>query len=797
MMSRVAASLLFWSHAGAEWVSISDGAPKQVYNSGYKQSREEHVESSDSWVHLRGHVMHPHDGYDLSNIGNLQGAKSVPPFLAARNFALVADVSVGTPKQTFQLMLDGDSGDIWLPSMRCKTCARGPQEVMTFFKAMASSTFKPQLTDTPFGRSPRAIRLVEGGGHVEGFVVNDSVSIGGIRMDNQPFLLAEEGNFEARRARAWDGVFGLGKRKPVTGGPSFHESLRDAGNPETYVLSPVPGRDHHGKAARMAVGAQANSLSSVGPFAWADTVSVGPGDRGGWAFEAMVQVHNMHGRSIKALIEPGTSYLLVPQLEYLKVVRSLIPSFDHFCGLDRKHGNLVVCDCEVRGQVQGEISFDFMGVDGRRHGLALRGEHLFLKVHPRRKGDRWMASSSDICILQIQQRPGAALLDSPFGVLGQPFLGAGPGSFKGLHPGPFPGAILDRPPPFGGPNGPGLIPLGPGPMLGPGIPLTLPLGPPPTKAEIKREKKEAKKIEKVIEGVEDAMKESEEEAKGKGGEGIMGALLHSLGKIGGSGAVMKEEVSEYLGDGKRCVTEIVRAANGTVKSEKTWLVGENGKRHPTSSPVCNKAKRAPSRRLEEADAEPALRGRQLQEEGDLWVLGDVFLRRHAVAFDFKHNRLGFAPLEGDVAEESDSGIEQMQLSGATEGASIEALQGDGTSAIRQFEDGAKDRSESANTPEAWQMVAQGAQVGSADFGQSSTGEVNALSNPGDSSGGAGTVLAGATIVMGLGALAGIFTRFGQTPSNAAQRQPALDRLSERNEETSNFPRGAGDDDAAE
>ena len=56
-------------------------------------------------------------------------------------------------------------------------------------------------------------------------------------VPKQPFLLAEEGDLTARRERSWDGVFGFGRTKPISGGPSLHEKLRKEGKSAVCATS--------------------------------------------------------------------------------------------------------------------------------------------------------------------------------------------------------------------------------------------------------------------------------------------------------------------------------------------------------------------------------------------------------------------------------------------------------------------------------------------------------------------------------------------------------------------------------
>ncbi|CAJ1453960.1 unnamed protein product [Effrenium voratum] len=89
-------------------------------------------------VPLAGQTLWPSKGYNPEVIGNLANAGQVPDNFAARNFAMVAPVSAGTPPQDFSLLLDIEGSDIWLPSIRCDTCAADKQEQENFYHATES-----------------------------------------------------------------------------------------------------------------------------------------------------------------------------------------------------------------------------------------------------------------------------------------------------------------------------------------------------------------------------------------------------------------------------------------------------------------------------------------------------------------------------------------------------------------------------------------------------------------------------------------------------------------------------------
>ncbi|XP_027387743.1 pregnancy-associated glycoprotein 1-like [Bos indicus x Bos taurus] len=107
----------------------------------------------------------------------------------------MANITIGTPPQEFQVIFDTASSDLWVPSIfstspACSTHVR--------FRHLQSSTF--WLTNKTF-------RITYGSGRMKGVVVYDTVRIGNLVSTDQPFGLSmKEYGFEGR---AYDGILGL------------------------------------------------------------------------------------------------------------------------------------------------------------------------------------------------------------------------------------------------------------------------------------------------------------------------------------------------------------------------------------------------------------------------------------------------------------------------------------------------------------------------------------------------------------------------------------------------------------
>ncbi|KAL3066193.1 hypothetical protein OYC64_016192 [Pagothenia borchgrevinki] len=105
-------------------------------------------------------------------------------------------ISIGTPPQSFSVIFDTGSSNLWIPSVYCSSQACQNHRK---FNPKESSTFK-------WGNKPLSIRY--GTGSMTGYLASDTVEVGGISVANQVFGLSQtEAAFLAHMAA--DGILGL------------------------------------------------------------------------------------------------------------------------------------------------------------------------------------------------------------------------------------------------------------------------------------------------------------------------------------------------------------------------------------------------------------------------------------------------------------------------------------------------------------------------------------------------------------------------------------------------------------
>ncbi|XP_070240631.1 renin isoform X4 [Bos mutus] len=132
------------------------------------------------------------------------------------------EIGIGTPPQTFKVVFDTGSANLWVPSTKCSplytACAFVfPPEIHSLYDSLESSSYVENGTE---------FTIHYGSGKVKGFLSQDLVTVGGITVTQTfgevtelpllPFMLAK-----------FDGVLGMGFPAQAVGGvtPVFDHIL--------------------------------------------------------------------------------------------------------------------------------------------------------------------------------------------------------------------------------------------------------------------------------------------------------------------------------------------------------------------------------------------------------------------------------------------------------------------------------------------------------------------------------------------------------------------------------------------
>ncbi|KAI0084915.1 aspartic peptidase domain-containing protein [Irpex rosettiformis] len=111
----------------------------------------------------------------------------------------IGAVTVGTPPQSFNVVLDTGSSDFWVAGNDCTSC----QVQATFDSSKSSTLQQPQSTT-----GSRQVEIQYGSGAVAGTLAQDSVSMGGFQVNPQTFLVVNQAS-KGLLDKETSGIMGL------------------------------------------------------------------------------------------------------------------------------------------------------------------------------------------------------------------------------------------------------------------------------------------------------------------------------------------------------------------------------------------------------------------------------------------------------------------------------------------------------------------------------------------------------------------------------------------------------------
>ncbi|XP_078098297.1 gastricsin-like isoform X2 [Mustelus asterias] len=230
----------------------------------------------------------------------LQSLVGDEPLLNSMNSFYYGSITVGTPPQSFTVLFDTGSSNLWVPSIYCRS-----QSCDNHAK------FNPTRSST-FTTNGQTFRLAYGSGDLSGYFGYDTVNVAGISIRGQELGLSENEPGTNFYYAPFDGILGLGYPALSEGGaiPAFDSMLKD-NLLEQPLFSVYLGSQDGGEVV---FGGIDNSLYR-GQIYWAPVIQ-----EEYWTIA--IEGVKFNGRNTfcyqgcQAIVDTGTSQITVPH-EYL------------------------------------------------------------------------------------------------------------------------------------------------------------------------------------------------------------------------------------------------------------------------------------------------------------------------------------------------------------------------------------------------------------------------------------------------------------------------------------------------
>ncbi|XP_054918716.1 lysosomal aspartic protease-like isoform X2 [Dermacentor andersoni] len=234
------------------------------------------------------------------------------PLSCDADMRYVGVVTLGTPPQSFKVIFDTGSSNLWVPSSKCVDSNIGCRGRSKYDKD-ASSTYK---------KNGRRFKMRYESGLVRGTLSRDDLGVAGVSVRGQLFGEVTHTTGDVFKVVAFDGIFGLGypdiSEKDVV--PPFDNMLKQELVTEplfSVFLSSTPSEQNGGEILFGGV----NSERYTGDITYADVTK-----KGYWQFimdGLQVGSKSIVTSSSEAVVDSGTTIMAGPKEEIERINKYL------------------------------------------------------------------------------------------------------------------------------------------------------------------------------------------------------------------------------------------------------------------------------------------------------------------------------------------------------------------------------------------------------------------------------------------------------------------------------------------
>jgi len=292
-----------------------------------------------------------------NNLGLATTAGADVPISDFEDAQYFGPVSIGTPPQTFNVVFDTGSSNLWVPSKSCSLLNIACHLHHKYDSSKSSSYVK---NGTDF-----AIRY--GSGSLSGFTSQDTVTVGSVSVPNVLFAEAVKEPGVAFIAAHFDGILGFGYPEISVNGmtPFFQAALASGAVKEPKFAFFLKKEGTTSDGGELTLGG-VDTSKYTGDFTYTPITT-----KGYWQFyvDGVTVGGSSFASSIKAIADTGTSLLAIPTAQ----VTQILTTFPSGAVTPLAAGEYTV-DCSKISSMP-TLSFTINGKE-----FTLDGEDYVLKV---------------------------------------------------------------------------------------------------------------------------------------------------------------------------------------------------------------------------------------------------------------------------------------------------------------------------------------------------------------------------------------------------------------------------------